>query len=551
MGSPLSVLARDPAAGVPPERSRSRERARAAGEVLRARRERAPRPSLYQVYATLFGTAIYGALAGQTISGALGPGLSERTLSVWGPAVLLVVLLTAPRCGTWQGPVVFSQADVAFVLSAPIALADLVRPRLAQAFAVATAFGALAGVLAALTSAAGLTGVGGARLAGVVPAFAALGLIAVAASWLVERSLRLTRIALRAGPPVVALGVALLAVAELGAAGRAVAIWSGPWGWALAPLCGTGGWPLAVVLSLAAAAAAITFALRYAGSAPTERFLAQAETRSRIAAAAITLDYRSAGLARRAATGRGPSSLTGWWLRLRPRRPQSSARAVLWRDALAMLRTPARVAWAAALCGAGTLEALSHPGRPIPAGLASIAIYFAAAALLEPLRVDVDAPEKSRLLLGWQFGRVLVAHCVLPGITLMILASITIAVTVCVGRTGAWTLALIPTLLAPLLCCAVLCAALAARSGGRIGESVLLRVLTSSASDPFGGISAILWVAPWLLLEIAVLALPILLLGHAAAHHRPALIAGLWAGSLSTGVAGFLLQTARRSRAPH
>ncbi len=544
------MLARDPATSVPLERSRSRERARAATEVLRARRERAPRPGLYQVYATLVGTAIYGALAGHAISGAVGPGLSERTLNVWGPAVLLAVLLTTLRCGTWQGPVVFSQADVAFVLSAPIALADLVRPRLAQAFAVATAFGALAGVLAALTSAAGLTGVGGARLAGVVPAFAALALIAVAASWLVERSLRLTRIALRAGPLVVALGVALLAVAELGAAGRAVAIWSGPWGWALAPLCGTGGWPLAVVLNLLAAATAIAFALRYAGSAPTERFLAQAETRSRIAAAAITLDYRSAGLARREATGRGPSSLTGWWLGLRPRRPRSSARAVLWRDALAMLRTPARVAWAAALCAAGTLEALSHPGRPIPAGLAAIAIYFAAAALLEPLRVEVDAPEKSRLLLGWQFGRVLVAHCVLPGITLMILASITIAVTVCVGGTGAWTLAVIPTLLAPLLCCAVFCAALAARSGGRIGESVLLRVLTSSASDPFGGISAILWVAPRLLLEIAVLALPILLLGHAAAHHRPVLIAGLWAGSLSIGVASFLLQTARRSRAP-
>jgi hypothetical protein len=545
---PLSVLAHDPAFGAPPERSR--ERARAAAEVLRARRARAFRPSFYQVYFTLVATAIYGALAGNAISGAVGPGLSERTLNVWGPAVLIVGLLTALRLGTWQGPVVFSQADVAFVLSAPIALADLVRPRLAQAFAVATVSGALVGVLALLASAAGLGGVGGARLAGAVVAFAALGLIAVAASWLVERSLAWTRVVLRAGPLVIVLAAGLPAVAELGAGGRALAIWSGPWGWALAPLCGVSGWPLAVGLNALAALTAIAFALRYANSAPTECFLAQAETRSRLAAAAITLDYRSAGLAHQSATGRGAAGLAGWWLRLRPRRPRRRGHVVAWRDALALLRAPSRLAWAATLCAAGTLEAISHPGRPLPAALAAIAMYFAAAALLEPLRVEVDAPDKSRLLLCWRFARVLVAHCVLPVITLVIVASVTIAVTVCVGGAGVGALAVIPTLLTPLLCCAVLCAALAARSGGRIGESVLQRVLTSAASDPFGGISAVLWVAPWLLLEIVVVALPILLLGHAAAHHRPVLRAGLWAGSISIAVASFLHTTASRSGAP-
>ena len=547
----------------------ARARARAVAEVLRARRARAFRPSLYQVYVTLLATAIYGALAGHAIANAVGPGLSVRTLNVWGPAVLFAILTTAVRSGTWQGPVVFSQGDVAFVLAAPIPLATLVRPRLAQALALAGVAGAIVGVLTVLASGSGPAGIGGARLAGTLVAFAATGLIATASSWLVERSMRLTGCALRAGPLLLLLGVGLLVIAQLGPTGRSIAIWSGPWGWMLAPLCATSGWPVAVALTALGAAAVVALAFRLASSAPTECFLAQAETRSRITASAMMLDYRSAGLARREATATGPSSgravggdsglfgrraRFGRRLRLLPRRlvrrPRRSGRAVAWRDALAMVRAPSRVGWAAALCAAGVLEAIAHPGRPLPAALAAIALYFAAAGMLEPLRVDVDAPDKSRLLLSWDFGRVLLAHCALPAVALFGVASVTIAVAVAVGFGGAGigVLAIMPTVLAPALCCAVLCAALAARSGGRIGGSVLLRVLSSGAIDPLGGVSAIVWVAPWLLLEIVVVALPALLLGHAAAHHRGVLAAGLWAGALSVAVAVTLRNVAVRSR---
>ncbi len=521
------------------------------------RRTRALRPSLYQVYVTVVGIAICGVLTGHVIASAVGPGLSAQTLGRWGPGVALLVLLTAVRSGAWQGPVAFSPADVAFLLAAPIALIDLVRPRLGRVLAAGGVLGLLAGAVVVLASATGFSGAGAARTIGVLVAFTSLGLVAVAGSWLVERSLRLTRYALAAGIPVAMLAAALVGVGSIVPGGREVAIWSGPWGWALAPLAGTSGWPLAVALEALLAALTVGLALRRSASAHTERFLAQAQTRARISASVLSLDSRSAALAGRTATGGGPHgpSPRGALSRLRARsrvrvpRPRRSALTLLWRDALAATRAPSRIAWGLALCAAGTLEAVTHPGRPLPALIAALAMYVAAGRLLEPLRVEVDAPETSRLLLSWEFGRVLVAHCVLPVILLLGAASAAIVVIVGAGGAGVAVLAVIPTVLAPVLCCAVLCVALAARRGGRVGDSVLMRVLSSATMDPMGGVSAIVWLAPWLLLEIVVVALPLLLIGHAAAHHRPVLTAGLWAGVLTVAVAGALLRVARSSRA--
>ena len=536
------------AVGFTDTRIDSRERARAAGEVLRIRRTRQFRPSLYQVYFTLLGGAIYGVLAGHAISTAVGTGLSATALAGWGPALVALFLLAAARSGTWQGPVVFSRADVAFLLMAPIALIDLVRPRLVQALAIGTVLGALGGVLVLLASAAGIGGVGGARTAGTVIAFALLGLLAVAASWLTERSQKLSSAVLRASPLLVVVVIGLVAVAHTGPLGRAIAIWSGPWGWPLAPVVGRSGWPLAVGLTALVAAGAALAAVRAAGDAASERFLAQAETRSRITASAVLLDYRSARLAHRAATaGTGPG-VSRRWLR-RPARPGA---VVLWRDVIALTRAPARLVWAGALAAAATVEATTHPGRPLPAGLAAVTLYFAAGALLEPLRIDIDDPDKSRLLLSWPFARVLVAHCVLPVITLVIVTGLALAACVAFGSAGAGVLALIPTLLVPLTGTAVVCAALGARGGGRIGGSVLLRVMTTAATDPFGGLSAIIWVAPWLLLEIVAIGAPLLVLGGAVTHHPGrAVTGGLSAIVISASAVSVLLSVARRSGPPN
>ncbi len=148
------------------------------------------------------------------------------------------------------------------------------------------------------------------------------------------------------------------------------------------------------------------------------------------------------------------------------------------------MRDPFRVLWAAVLCAAGTWEAIAHPGRPLAAGIGAGGLYFAASLLCEPLRADIDHPDKSRLLLCWDFARVLVAHCTLPAIVLFGVASGAIATAVIAGTASPAALAVIPTVLAPLVAGPVVCAALNARRGGRIDASVLLG---SSGSDPSGG----------------------------------------------------------------
>jgi hypothetical protein len=127
--------------------------------------------------------------------------------------------------------------------------------------------------------------------------------------------------------------------------------------------------------------------------------------------------------------------------------------------------------------------------------------------------------------------------------------ALTVAIAGLTGFSGthAALLAAAPTVAVAVACVAVLCAALGARSGGRIGMTVLSRVMTS-ASDPFGGITAVLWVAPWLLAELVLVAFPILLVGHAARHHKPVGSVGLAATIFALGVAYALAETVRRSK---
>ncbi|MFZ0976830.1 MAG: hypothetical protein WAN22_31720, partial [Solirubrobacteraceae bacterium] len=134
-------------------------------------------------------------------------------------------------------------------------------------------------------------------------------------------------------------------------------------------------------------------------------------------------------------------------------------------------REPSRLGWATLFAAAATVEALTHPGRAIPAGVAAVALYLAAGLLCEPLRLDVDAPDTSVLLLSWPFARVLLAHCAIPALALFTVAATAIVATVAVGAASAGALLLIPTVLAPTVATAVLCAALSARRGGRVDEA--------------------------------------------------------------------------------
>ena len=520
----------------------SRERARAARDFLRARRTRF-RPTAYQVYATVLVGAIAGALAANAVSDAIGGTLTTHKLLVFGPAMLILVLLAALRFGTWQGPVGFSTADVSFLLAAPIALAALVRPKLDHGLWIGAAIGAALAGLAILLMAGGAGSLGLVRALAAVAGVTAFAVLAVAASWLVESSRRASGLVRRASPAVLVAGAALLALSAA-PLGRSSGVWSGPWGWAVAPLAGAPGWPAALALILVAAAAATLLARRRAGAAGAEAFLVRAETRAGLTASAFSLDYRGAALTYRSAL---PARVARGLRIPRPRQPE---RAVLWRDALALLREPARLGWATLLGAAATAEALTHPGRPVPAAIAALLLYGAASLLCEPLRIDVDAPDKSALLLSWSFARVLAAHCLLPGLVLFGLTATTIVAVVAAGAAGAGALVVIPTVLAPIVGAVVLCVALAARRGGRVDENVTVQLLSLDATNPLGVALVVLWLVPWLLAAVAIAGGALLVLGHAAAGHGSVILAGVVALGITGGACAVLAGIARASKRP-
>ena len=511
---------------------------------LRSRRARRFRPTAYQIYVTVLCGAIGGALGGHAISVLIGGSLGAHTLLVYGPAVLMLATLGALRFGTWQGPVSFSPADVGLLLCAPIGLAALVRPKLDHGLAVGAVAGAITAGALVLVMTGGPESTGAVRSALAVAGFASLGTLAVATSWLVQCSRRASALVRVASPPVVMLAAGLTVTATASSFGRVAGAWSGPWGWVIGPLAGSPGWPVAVISLLVTTAAVTVLARRRAGAATTEQFLARAATRSGLSALVLTLDYRGAALTHRAAlpvpAGRLPR--IG-----RPRRPRF---AVLWRDAVALIRDRARGAWATLLAAGATYDVLVHPGQLGAAGLGAAALYFAASLLCEPLRIDIDQPDRSALLLPWAFPRVLVAHCVLPTMLLVGVSAVTIIGAVLAGVAGIGALALVPTVLAPVVGVAVLCAALATRRGGRIDEFLISRLMSSDPSNPGGVIMIALWLAPWLIITLVAIGPALVILGGATAHHQPILRAGVAALGLSCTAVAILLATARRSRRP-
>jgi Family of unknown function (DUF6297) len=339
-----------------------------------------------------------------------------------GTAALLLGLLAGLRYATWQGPVVFRSPDVQWLLGAPLARAGLVRSRLARGLVAAGAAGALLGLGAFVLLEAELGVAAGPLLAAAVLGPAAVGLLAAALGWLVERSPATTRAVLRSSPLALAAAVAL-ALAPGGAAGARALLWSGPWGWAVGPLAAAAGasvpgWPAQAALLAAVTAAALLAAWTGSGRVAVEELARRAAARSGLAANLYNLDARGAALVRRRST-RG---LLGAG-RMRLPRPRRRWLAVPWRDALATLRVPARLGWAAALAGAGVLAVAAEPDRRVLVAAAILAAYLAAAQLAEPLRAEADQPDASRQL-PWTWGELLLLHCVVPTLALTLIAAV-------------------------------------------------------------------------------------------------------------------------------
>ncbi len=499
-----------------------------AREVMAVRRELAPGNSLLKhaeaLYLGLLSVGILGSVALGAWHG-LGPFLLDLTRpyrSIAGaPAVLLLGFGVLRFC-TWQGFVSFSEADCAHLLTAPVPRRGLVWPRLRNAALLLGFGGAFIGLVVGLAP-----GIHKAHFAGVVQAAVAglsLGVLLVAAGWQVQRLPRVALWVLRLTMPVLALAAVLAVGSRAGGPARQAVLWSGPWGWALLPSHAGDRLPglLGLVLLAALAVGGWISLSRTSDSCSLETFRARARTRARMVAGLYSLDARAVVKAsRQSRTGR-------WQLRLRLPIPRQDILVIPWRGSLSLLRSPARLLWSAVLGGGAILVLAAAPGRPGSLVGGAVALYLAAGSLLEPLRLEADAPVVSRVLLPWTYGKVLWLHCLLPSVVLTGFGLVALGIG---WATGLVDGAIIPAaclLLIPQVVVMVLAAALSGRRGGRVPTSIL----TMTAGDPIGGgmMIILLWAVAWALAAIAAVALATHVLASAAAAVNGAVTAALGLG---------------------
>lgn len=517
-------------------------RARALRDFRRAQRPR-QRLSLYRLYLVVLFGWLGIVLTRHALAALLGPGVGPPEFVIAGPALLLVLTVFAIRFGTWNGPVGFSRPDVALLLSAPVAIAVLVRAKLDQALLVSVVAGAVAGVAVVLIVSGGPVGLGAPRVIGTALSAACVSVALVASSWLVQSSHRLARLTRRAGPlawlPVIGIAVPGWTL------GKGVAVWLGPWGWALAPLAGGSAWPVVTALLGCSAALLVVAGRRRVGCVDAEMFAAHADVRAKLGASAFTMNYRSAALVYRAAAS-APTELR----LLRRSLPRNRRLLVVCRDAIALGYEPFRVLCAVLLTVAATLEAATQPGLLVPALLAAAAIYLAATLLAEPARVDVDSPDRVRLLTSRPFARVLVEHSVLPVGVLLTVASLSVLGMVVTGSAVPLALLVIPVLVVPGVAIASLGSVLAARRGGRIDQLLLMRMLTADTSNPGDAIGIMLSLAPFFIVTLLTVGVPVALVGDAIAHNSRIAAVAASMGAAGIGAACWLFVLALRTRPP-
>lgn len=456
---------------------------------------------LEPVYYVAITLAIGGPFVYGTASSALAAVATPRAVATWGPSIALLALLATVRWGAVQGPVVFSVADVAQLLAAPLRRAELVLGRLLRGLAAGAGAAAVLAAVVLIGVAGHHRGLPAARAAGFVAGVALLGLLGMAGASLVQGSRRWDRGTQRAGWPLFAVAVGLVVLARSGPTGRDVVPWCGPGGWAVQPVAGGAGWPVALALLLAVTAGTVALALARRGRASTERHMVRADARGGAIAALYSMNARYVG---RSLTEVSAGATEAKPARLRP--PRSPGLAIPWRDAVAALAVPQRLAEALVLAAGGTLVALLDATRPVAVGAGALALYVAAARLLEPLRAETDKPGRARALLRAPMGRVLVAHALVPAA--VVLAGSVAAVAGCaiagaLPRHGAVT-ALLAVAATPSI---TLCAALSSRRGGRLPPSVM----TVAYGDTTGMSGALIvgWIIAWPVLAIGFGAVPV------------------------------------------
>ena len=457
---------------------------------------------------------------------------------VWGAPAVLLILLGILRYSTWQGFVSFSEADCMFLLTAPVPRQGLVWPRLRSASLILGVGGAIVAVLASIAS--GRHALSATRIIEAAVAGFALGVGLVATSWQVQRLARASMWVLRLTVPALAIAVLLALGEKAGGTARLVALWSGPWGWGLLP-SGTRTLPygLAGLLLLCALAVAGWMGLkRTAGACSLESFGFRARTRSRAVAGLYSFDARALVLASR------QSQAAARRARFHLAAPRSRWLTVPSRALLALLRSPLRLAWSLLLGGGAMLLLTATPSRTGTVWGGALALYLAAGSLLEPLRLEVDSPAVSQVLLPWRFGEILWFHCLLPVGILIAAGMTTAAAGWAAGLVTARALAVLAVLVVPMTFAVVLAAALSARRGGRVPTQLVLATAGDSTGLSLFGIVA--WVFAWAVLALVLVAVSVRLLARAGSPFSGAALAALGFAVLAALLQRLLLASRRR-----
>ncbi|HEY6758301.1 MAG TPA: DUF6297 family protein [Baekduia sp.] len=484
---------------------------------------------VYYVFITL---AIGGPLVYGTVSQALSEVATPRAVATWGPALALAALLALVRWGAVQGPVVFSAADVAQLLGAPLRRADLTLGRLLRGLAVGTGLGAVVGGLSLIGVAGAGRGIAVARGAGFVVALALLAALGVAGAALVQGSARWDRATRLAAWPLLAAGAGLVVLAaDDGSAGQHVALWSGPWGWAVQPLVdNAGAWPVALALLAAVTVAAVALALARRGLTPTERHLVRAEARSGAVAAIYSMNARYVRRSLSGVTGRPARAPRGH--RLRP--PHQPRWTIPWRDAAALLGTPQRIGEAVALAAGGTALCVVNGDHPAAVAGGALIIFAGASRVLEPLRAETDQPGRVRVLLRAPMGRVIAAHAFVPAVVVALaatVAAIACAIAGALPDNGGTAAVVVVLATVPI----TLCAALSSRRGGQLPPSIM----ATAYGDQTGttGLLIVVWIVAFPLLAAVVGALPVSTVVRNGSAGAPQLVAALFGVSAALTVA--------------
>jgi len=376
-------------------------------------------------------------------------------------ALALLVLLALLRDALWRGPVTVPGATVDWLLGTPVHRDRLLRPSFRRSAAGMVLAGAAVGIVPAATLVAlGLGGRDGGdvlRLTGTGMLSGAL-LFAVGAglAGLAERYPVTWPWVRRATPVAVAAAAGLAGLAAWAALGAlpaavgAVVLWSGPWGWAaqgLTALAAHGAqaaqpapwWPVGTGLLAVAALAAVAAAQRAAAGVPAAALRARARTLGAMSAAALSMNTRGVATAYTAAGSRPRRA------RLRLPAPRRRHLVLLWRDLLALARSPSRLVAAVALAwlAVGLIAVASH-GRQVslvPIGCALILGYLAAAWLCEGARLDADDPRRSAQL-PFRFESLAWWHAAVPCLVLLAAAGLP-AVAACLATGDPRPLALL------------------------------------------------------------------------------------------------------------